>query len=62
MIDALLAPKFINRLKDVPWEVVPYTLLGLAAVFLFFWALNKLLTPFFGEEIEDYAEEERDNE
>lgn len=57
MIDALLAPKLINRLKDVPWEVVPYTLLGLAVVFLFFWALNKLLTPFFGEEIvEDYVE------
>lgn len=62
MIDALLANKLINRLKDVPWEVVPYTLLGLAAVLLLFWALNKLLTPFFREEIEDYAEEERDYE
>lgn len=62
MINALLALSFVDRLKNVPWEVVPYAFLGLAAIVLLFWLLNKILTPFFGSGYIDYCEEENDYE
>lgn len=61
MTCAYMSPAFVNRFKNVPWEVVPYTLLGLAVVLLLFWAINKLLTPFFREEIEEDIREEKEN-
>ena len=62
MTSALLANSFINRVRDIPWHIVPVVLVALAACILVFVGLYKLLTRFCGELIEIYEEEENDYE
>lgn len=62
MTSALLAHRFIDRVRDIPWHIVPVVLAALAACVLVFIALYKLLTRFCGEPIEIYEEEEKDYE
>lgn len=62
MIDALLTHNFVDRLHDIPWHVVPVSFAAIAAVVLAFIGLYKLLNRFFGETIEIYEEEEKDND
>lgn len=62
MTHALLAHRFIDRVGDIPWRVVPIAFAAIAAVVLAFIGLYKLLNRFFGEPIEIYEEEERDYE